>query len=76
MSWSSMVLYQVGESSRRLRTSSDVYKRQRYAERYPDNATYAKLANQDVSATLTVVGTSGQNSPEVTACLLYTSRCV
>lgn len=39
----------------------------RYAERYPDNATYAKLANQDVSATLTVVGTSGQNSPEVTA---------
>lgn len=39
----------------------------RYAERYPDNAAYAKLANQDVSATLTVVGTSGQNSPEVTA---------
>lgn len=39
----------------------------RYAERYPDNDTYAKLANQDVSATLTVVGTSGQNSPEVTA---------
>lgn len=38
-----------------------------YAKRYPDNATYAKLANQDVSATLTVVGTSGQNSPEVTA---------
>ncbi|MGO5295041.1 DUF4430 domain-containing protein [Collinsella sp. LCP21S3_A9] len=39
----------------------------RYAERYPDNATYAKLANQDVSATLTVVGTSGLNDPEVTA---------
>ena len=38
-----------------------------YAKRYPDNATYAKLANQDVSATLTVVGTSGQNSPKVTA---------
>lgn len=39
----------------------------RYAERYPDNATYAKLANQDVSATLTVVGTSGLNDLEVTA---------
>ena len=47
------------------RLSSEKYAR--YAERYPDNATYAKLANQDVSATLTVVGTSGQNSPEVTA---------
>ena len=47
------------------RLASEKYAR--YAERYPDNATYAKLANQDVSATLTVVGTSGQNSPEVTA---------
>lgn len=47
------------------RLTSEKYAR--YAERYPDNATYAKLANQDVSATLTVVGTSGQNSPEVTA---------
>lgn len=47
------------------RLTSEKYAR--YAERYPDNATYAELANQDVSATLTVVGTSGQNSPEVTA---------
>ena len=47
------------------RLTSEKYAR--YAKRYPDNATYAKLANQDVSATLTVVGTSGQNDPEVTA---------
>lgn len=47
------------------RLTSEKYAR--YAERYPGNTTYAKLANQDVSATLTVVGTSGQNSPEVTA---------
>lgn len=37
----------------------------RYAERYPDNETYAKLANQAVSATVTVLGTTGQVSPEV-----------
>lgn len=37
----------------------------RYAERYPDNATYAKLVNQAVSATITVLGTTGQVSPEV-----------
>ncbi|WP_417139095.1 DUF4430 domain-containing protein [Paratractidigestivibacter faecalis] len=47
------------------RLSSEKYAR--YAERYPDNATYAKLANQDVSATVTVLGTSGQVAPEVTA---------
>lgn len=47
------------------RLASEKYAR--YAERYPDNATYAKLANQDVSAKITVLGTSGQNSPEVTA---------
>ena len=47
------------------RLTSEKYAR--YAERYPDNATYAKLANQDVSAKFTVLGTSGQNSPEVTA---------
>lgn len=47
------------------RLSSEKYAR--YAERYPDNATYAKLANQDVSATVTVLGTSGQIAPEVTA---------
>lgn len=47
------------------RLSSEKYAR--YAERYPDNATYAKLANQDVFATVTVLGTSGQVAPEVTA---------
>lgn len=47
------------------RLSSEKYAR--YAKRYPDNATYAKLANQDVSATVTVLGTSGQVAPEVTA---------
>lgn len=47
------------------RLSSEKYAR--YAERYPDNATYAKLANQDVSATVIVLGTSGQVAPEVTA---------
>lgn len=47
------------------RLTSEKYAR--YAKRYPDNATYAKLANQDVSAKITVLGTSGQNSPEVTA---------
>lgn len=47
------------------RLSSEKYAR--YAERYPDNATYAKLANQDVSATVTVLGTSGQVAPKVTA---------
>lgn len=46
------------------RLSSEKYAR--YAKRYPDNATYAKLANQDVSATVTVLGTSGQVAPEVT----------
>ena len=47
------------------RLTSEKYAR--YAERYPDNATYAKLANQDVSAKITVLGTSHQNNPEVTA---------
>lgn len=47
------------------RLTSEKYAR--YAERYPDNAAYAKLANQDVSAKITVLSTSGQNDPEVTA---------
>ena len=47
------------------RLTSEKYAR--YAERYPDNAAYAKLANQDVSAKITVLGASGQNDPEVTA---------
>ena len=47
------------------RLTSEKYAR--YAERYPDNATYAKLANQDVSAKITIVGKSGQSNPEVMA---------
>lgn len=47
------------------RLTSEKYAR--YAERYSDNPIYAKLANQDVSAKITVLGTSGQNDPEVTA---------
>lgn len=39
----------------------------RYADRYPDNSDYAVLAGLDVSATVTVLGTSGQVAPEVTA---------
>lgn len=39
----------------------------RYAQRYPDNATYAKLANQQVEATVTVIGTSGIVNPIVNA---------
>ena len=39
----------------------------RYAERYPDNSDYAVLTGLDVSATVTVLGTSGQVAPEVTA---------
>lgn len=39
----------------------------RYAERYPDNSDYAVLAGLDVSATVTVLGMSGQVAPEVTA---------
>lgn len=43
------------------RLSSEKYAR--YAERYPDNEDYAALANQDVSATVTVKGSSGQDNP-------------
>lgn len=39
----------------------------RYAERFPDNQTYAKLANQEVTATITVIGTSGIVNPQVSA---------
>lgn len=35
----------------------------RYAERYPDNATFAKLAGTPVSATFVVQGSTGQNPP-------------
>ena len=39
----------------------------RYAEHFPDNQTYAKLANQEVTATITVTGTSGIVNPQVSA---------
>lgn len=39
----------------------------RYAERFPDNQAYAKLANQEVTATITVTGTSGIVNPQVSA---------
>lgn len=45
------------------RLTSEKYAR--YAERYPDNADYAKLAGQDVSATVTVKGAKGDVNPEV-----------
>ncbi len=45
------------------RLSSEKYAR--YAERYPDNETYAKLAGQDVAATVTVKGAKGEVKPEV-----------
>ncbi len=43
------------------RLTSEKYAR--YAERYPENETYAKLAGQDVSATFTVRGTTGAPDP-------------
>ena len=47
------------------RLSSEKYAR--YAQRYPENASFQKLANQNVSATFTVVGTSGVADPQVVA---------
>ncbi|MDO4842332.1 MAG: DUF4430 domain-containing protein, partial [Phoenicibacter congonensis] len=35
----------------------------RYAERYPENATFASLANQEVTANITVAGSTGQDDP-------------
>lgn len=42
--------------------SSEKYAR--YAERYPESETYAALANQPVSATVKVIGTSGADDPD------------
>lgn len=53
------------------RLTSEKYAR--YAERYPDNAMYAKLANQDVSATLTIVGTSGVEDPNAGKTIIVTA---
>lgn len=39
----------------------------RYAERYPENEAFQKLAGQSVSTTFTVKGTSGAEDPYVTA---------
>lgn len=39
----------------------------RYAERYPDDATFKKLAGTPVSATFTVLGTTGKDAPTVSA---------
>ena len=47
------------------RLASEKYAR--YAERYPDDAAFQKLAGRDVAATFTVKGTSGQEDPCVTA---------
>ena len=43
------------------RLTSEKYAR--YAKRYPNNETYAKLAGQDVSAAFTVKGTTGAADP-------------
>lgn len=45
--------------------SSEKYAR--YAERYPDNVEFQKLANQKASAALTVLGSSEQEDSHVTA---------
>lgn len=47
------------------RLSSEKYAR--YAERYPQVSAFQQLANQNVAATFTVQGTSGQEDPHVTA---------
>ena len=53
------------------RLTSEKYAR--YAERYPDNEIYAKLANQDVSATLTVLGTTGIEDPNAGKTIIVTA---
>lgn len=46
----------------------------RYAERYPDNEDYAALAGQDVSATLTVKGTTGLDNPNEGKTITVTAK--
>ena len=53
------------------RLTSEKYAR--YAERYPDSEIYAKLANQDVSATLTVLGTTGTEDPNAGKTIIVTA---
>ena len=54
--------------------SSEKYAR--YAERFPENATYAKLANQEATATITVTGTSGITDPNAGTTVTVTARVV
>ncbi len=54
------------------RLSSEKYAR--YAERYPDNQTYAKLANQDVSATVAIKGSTGLDDPNEGKAITVTAQ--
>ena len=54
------------------RLSSEKYAR--YAERYPDNPTYAKLSNQDVSATVAVRGSTGLDDPNEGKAITVTTQ--
>ena len=54
------------------RLSSEKYAR--YAERYPDNPTYAKLANQDVSATVAIRGSTGLDDPNEGKAITVTAQ--
>ena len=54
------------------RLSSEKYAR--YAERYPDNPTYAQLANQVVSATVAVKGSTGLDDPNEDKAITVTTR--
>ena len=46
----------------------------RYAERYPDNSDYAVLAGLDVSATVSVKGTTGLDSPNEGKTITVTAK--
>lgn len=54
------------------RLSSEKYAR--YAERYPDNPSYAKLANQDVSATVAIKGSTGLDDPNEGKAITVTAQ--
>ena len=54
------------------RLSSEKYAR--YAERYPDNPTYAKLANQGVSATVAIKGSTGLDDPNEGKAITVTTQ--
>lgn len=46
----------------------------RYAERYPENEDYAALAGMDVSATVTVKGTTGLDNPDEGKTITVTAK--